>query len=210
MINPSAMRPAVDLEAFMAELQAEFPRFRIVPKRGNALSRAIDVLLRMVTFGGMRTFMTEYHTVIGETLYVPNSWHYMREVDKVILLRHERVHLRQKRRYTFLGMAFIYLVPWFPLGFAYGRARLEWEAYAETLRATHELLGPRAANNPHLRRHIVGRFCGPDYGWMWPFPRQVNQWYDETLATLTAWPAPPTPPGSPNGESSSNYDPPVA
>ncbi len=185
-MNPNR-RPAqnIDVDAFIEELRSEFPRFRIVPKRHSGLSRLIDVLLRVVTVGQMRTFLTEYHTVIGETLYVPHSWNYMRDVDKVILLRHERVHLRQKRRWTFLGLAFIYLVPWFPIGLAYGRARLEWEAYVETLRATSELLGIEAARSPHLRRQIVARFCGPDYGWMWPFPRQIERWYEETLDSLT-------------------------
>lgn len=176
--------PAQDIEEFRSELAREFPAFRIVYKRHSGLSRSIDLLLRAVTVGQMRTFMTHYHTVIGETLYVPDAWDAMSAVEKVILLRHERVHLRQKRRLTFLGLAFVYLVPWFPLGLAYGRARLEWEAYAETLRATWQLLGPEAAKSPGLRTHIIARFCGPDYGWMWPFPAQLARWYDAVLAGL--------------------------
>lgn len=178
------------LEPFLAELRQEFPKFRIVYKRHSRLSKLIDGLLRLVTFGQMRTFMTVYHTVIGETLYVPDVWDTMTDVEKIILLRHERVHLRQKRRFTFLGLAFIYLVPWFPIGLAYGRAKLEWEAYVETLRATNELLGSEAARNPNLRAHIVARFCGPDYGWMWPFPQQLMRWYDEALDTLPNQPSP--------------------
>lgn len=172
------------LGTLFGELGREFPAFRVVYKRRSQLSKVIDVLLRVVTVGQMTTFMTVYHTVIGETLYVPDSWDAMTDVDKVILLRHERVHLRQKRRLTFLGLAFIYLVPWFPIGLAYGRAKLEWEAYTETLRATWELLGPEAARSPRLRAHIVARFCGPDYGWMWPFPKQLERWYDQALGAL--------------------------
>lgn len=172
------------LDALLTELRAEFPKFRVVYKRHSSLSRLIDGALRILTLGRMRTFMTVYHTVIGETLYVPDTWDSMGCRDKIILLRHERIHLRQKRRLTFVGLAFVYLVPWFPFGLAYGRARLEWEAYAETLRATAELLGPDAARDAGLRAHIVARFCGPDYGWMWPFPKQVERWYDEVLETL--------------------------
>jgi hypothetical protein len=192
-VTPCAPAATVDVEAFLTELKQEFPGFRIVPKRGNRFSLSIDSALRVVTLGKMRTFMTEYHTVIGETLYVPDSWQRMSDVAKVILLRHERVHLRQKRRLTFVGLAFVYLVPWFPLGLAYGRARLEWEAYVETLRATHELLGPEAARDAGLRRHIVRRFCGADYGWMWPFPGRVERWYDAALAALES--DPPHTPG---------------
>ena len=81
-------------------------------------------------------------------------------------------------------MAFLYLIPLFPLGLAYGRARLEWEAYTETLRATARYRGFAAARSPQLRDEIVRRFTGPDYAWMWPFPKQVNSWYDEVLAGL--------------------------
>lgn len=180
-----ANTPSATLDQrFLRELLAEFPRFRIVYKRDSGFSRLLDVLLRLVTFNRMRTFITHYHTVIGDTLYVPESWTRMSAVDKVILLRHERVHLRQRQRLTFVGMACVYLLPFFPLGLAYGRARLEWEAYTETLRATHELLGAEAAQDPRLRDHIITRFCCADYGWMWPFRKQLNRWYDQVLNSL--------------------------
>lgn len=182
-MTPVAANTA-DAAAFISEVCAEFPKFRIVNKRDSRLSRWIDVVLRVVTCGGQRSYMTMYHTVIGDTLYVPDGWHTMCDVDKVILLRHERVHLRQRRRLTFLGMAFVYLVPWLPLGLAYGRARLEWEAYVETLRATAELRGIVAAEDPRLRRQIVARFTGADYGWMWPFAARVERWYDGALRDI--------------------------
>jgi hypothetical protein len=173
-------------ERFLAELAQEFPHFRIVPKRGDALSRAIDLALRLVTLGGQRHYLTHYHTVIGDTLYVPETWEQMGDVERVILLRHERVHLRQRRRYGGPLMTFLYLVPFLPLGLAYGRARIEWEAYTETLRATAELRGAAAVQNAQLRRQIVQRFVGPDYGWMWPFRSVVEGWYDRVVSDLLA------------------------
>jgi hypothetical protein len=117
---------------------------------------------------------------------VPDAWDQLGSADRVILLRHERVHLRQRRRYGFLGMALLYLLPFFPLGLAYGRARIEWEAYTETLRATAELLGLEAARDPGLRERIVSRFIGPAYGWMWPFRGQVERWYSAALEQIAA------------------------
>lgn len=178
------MNADLQYEEFLQVLSQEFPRFRIVEKRGNALSHVIDVALRWLTFGGQSSYMSHYHTVIGDTLYVPDSWAQLDSLSRVILLRHERIHLRQRRRLTFLGMAFLYLVPFFPLGLAYGRARLEWEAYTETLRATAELRGAQALKNSQLRAELVARFVGPDYGWMWPFPKQVGRWYDEELERI--------------------------
>jgi len=170
---------------FIETIRREFPTFRIVPKHGHWPSRAIDFALKVITFGGQRSYLTRYHTVIGCTLYVPPTWEAMSDLDRVILLRHERVHLRQRRRYGALLMTWLYLIPFFPLGLAYGRARIEWEAYEETLRATAELLGLEAARSPCLRAQIVQRFTGPDYGWMWPFERSVHAWYDRALENLS-------------------------
>ncbi len=173
-------------QQFVDQLRLEFPAFRIRPKRGNSLSRVIDLALRVLTLGGQRHYLTRYHTVIGDTLYVPASWDALSDLDRLILLRHERVHLRQRRRYGGALMAFLYLVPFLPLGLAYGRARIEWEAYTETLRATAELCGLSAVQNGQLRADIVRRFTGPDYGWMWPFRSAVEGWYDRVVAELCA------------------------
>ncbi|HXK16711.1 MAG TPA: hypothetical protein VNG33_02820 [Polyangiaceae bacterium] len=171
-------------ERFLSDLKAEFPDFCIKRKRGDRLSRAIDLALRIVTLGGQRHYLTRYHTVIGDTLYVPETWDKLADLERVILLRHERVHLRQRRRYGGPLMTFLYLVPFLPLGLAYGRARIEWEAYAETLRATAELRGQGALQSQELRAQIVGRFVGPDYGWMWPFRSVVEGWYDRVVTEL--------------------------
>lgn len=173
-------------EGLIAEISREFPDFRLVEKRGHRLSIAIDRLLRVLTFGRQNEYLTHYHTVIGNTLYTPYSWDTTPDVERVIVLRHERVHLRQRRRYGTLLMSFLYLIPFFPLGLAYGRARLEWEAYRETLKATAELRGIDSARAPGLRERIVERFTGGAYGWMWPFRRQIEHWYDQALAELDA------------------------
>jgi hypothetical protein len=169
---------------FIAEIRAEFPRFSIRKKRSSRLQRAIDVALRVVTAGRMKTYATQYHTVLFGTLWVPDSWDAMSDVDRVILLRHERVHLRQRQAMGDALMAFVYLVPIFPIFLAYGRARIEWEAYEETLAATAELRGLEAARA--LKSGIVRRFVGPDYGWMWPFPGVVGRWFDAAMERIEA------------------------
>ncbi|HET9930784.1 MAG TPA: hypothetical protein VFQ35_08860 [Polyangiaceae bacterium] len=175
---------AGEAQRFIEELEQEFPKFRVLYKRESRLCHWIHRALWAITFGGQRHFLQGYYTVIGDTLYVPDSWDALAPADRVVLLRHERVHLRQRRRYGTLGMTFLYLVPWFPLGLAYGRARIEWEAYTETLRATGELLGREAMHDPGLRARIVQRFVGPDYGWMWPFQKSVERWYDAALTAI--------------------------
>ena len=168
------------------EIAQEFPGFRLVPKAGNRFSTLIDLALRLFTLGLQRDYLTRYHTVIGLSLYTPSGWDSTPDLDRLIILRHERVHLRQRRRLTLPLMTFLYLIPFFPIGLAFGRARIEWEAYEETLRATAELKGRAALESRSLREQIVERFTGPDYGWMWPFRATVERWYDRSVARIAA------------------------
>jgi hypothetical protein len=169
-------------EQLVADIRIEFPDFEILPKRSSRLQRAIAVALYAVTLGGQRHYLTRYHTVLFGKLYVPDSWEAMGDDDRYVLLRHERVHLRQLRRMGQVRMALVYLVPFFPLFLAWGRARIEWEAYVETIRATAEVRGLDAARA--LKEEIVRRYVGPDYGWMWPFPAAIRRWVDEVLENL--------------------------
>lgn len=178
-------------ERLLAEMLVEFPRFRLVSKHADRLSHVIDRCLRLLTFGLQHRYLTEYHTVIGHTLYLAPVWHNMDDRARYVLLRHERVHLRQRRRFGMVGMALLYLFPILPFGLAIGRAKLEWEAYRETLSAMAEVYGIAAIEQDDFRRRVVARFTGPDYAWMWPFPRSVAKWYDSAVrdlrATSTSW-----------------------
>lgn len=172
-------------EAYIEELREEFPGLCVVDKADDGLSRMIDVALKIVTLGGQRFFMTRYVTTIRRTIYLPDSWSSRTPQSRYVTLRHEAVHLRQFRRYGLVGTTLIYLLPILPMGLAYGRARLEWEAYAETLRATAEVHGVEAARDPTLHRLIRRQFTGSAYGWMWPFDGVIQRWIDEVLAELT-------------------------
>lgn len=169
-------------DAFIAEMRAEFPTFAVLEKRDSALQKTIHYLLSIITFGGQRSYLTKYHTVLFGKLWVPDHWKETPDLDRVILLRHERIHLRQRARMGDIVMGFVYLVPFFPLFLAYGRARIEWEAYEETLRATAELKSLEDARA--LRAFLKARFVGPDYGWMWPFPKTIDRWFDETMRKI--------------------------
>jgi hypothetical protein len=171
-------------ERLIEEIRAEFPTFAIRAKRESALQRAIAFALEVVTLGKQRAYMTRYHTVLGTTLWVPTFWDEEDDVARYVLLRHERVHLRQRRRYGAIGMAVIYLLPIFPLGLAIGRARIELEAYAETLRATAEVHGIDRARDSKLHEEIARRFTSGDYGWMWPFPKTVRRWLREIVEEI--------------------------
>jgi hypothetical protein len=169
-------------QQLLDEIRDEFPDFEIRLKRESPLQRGISVALAALTLGGQRHYMTRYHTVLFGKLYVPDAWARMGDDERYVLLRHERVHLRQRQRMGEIAMALYYLVPFFPLFLAWGRARIEWEAYVETIRATAEVYGLDAARS--LETEIVHRYVGPDYGWMWPFPRTVRRWFGGVIAEL--------------------------
>ena len=169
-------------QELVAKLREEIPGFRIVKKHESRLHRAIDIGLRIVTVGRMREYLDSYQTTIRKTVYVTRDWDDWSADERYVTLRHEAVHLRQFRRWTLPVMALLYLFVPLPIGLAYFRARFEWEAYAETIRVTDEVFGRDAARG--LRDHVVSQFTGPSYGWMWPFRRRVERWYDRELARL--------------------------
>jgi hypothetical protein len=171
-----------EYDAYVAELQREFPGLRVVSKEGDALSRLVDLLLKIATLGAQREYLTRYTTVIARTIYVPLEWPKRSPAERYVTMRHEAVHLRQAKRYGIVAMSFLYAIPFFPVGLAYGRARIEWEAYAETFRAAAEVWGPRRARA--MREHVLLQFTSGAYLWMWPFRAQVNAWIDEVLSTL--------------------------
>ena len=99
-------------------------------------------------------------------------------------MRHEAVHLAQFRRFGLLGMTFLYLLFPLPMGFAGGRAWIEWEAYRETVIATWQVYGREAAHDPSFRADLRRRFTGPDYGWMWIAGGTIDRALDRLLEAL--------------------------
>lgn len=174
-------------DAYVLELAARFPGFRLVRKGESRLQAAIGRLLRILTFGGQSAYVDRFVTTLGRAVYVPDDWQErVPPGDRYCTLRHEAVHLEQFRRLGFPLMALVYVLLPIPVGFAAGRALLEWHGYRETLRATWEVFGPERARDPALHDAIVRRFTGPDYGWMWLSGRTVRAAIGRTLTRLEA------------------------
>lgn len=173
-------------EEYLAELRGEFPRLRVLPKEGDGFSRAVDLALRALTFGGQSGYLDRYVTTIGDRIYLPRNWDGRADVERYVVLRHEAVHLRQFRRRGLVRTAVVYLFWPVPVVFAAGRAGLEREAYEESLRAMREIHGDAALHDPELRSYIVRQFTGPAYAWMWPFPSAVGRWYDAAVKRICA------------------------
>ena len=170
-------------EALLEDIRREFPRFRLILKSESRFQRAIHYALMAVTFGGMRRYLDGYHTTLGQAVYVTPTWHDKGYDSRYVILRHERIHMRQFRRYTGLGMALLYGLLPLPMGVAYFRAQFEKEAYAESIRAAAEIWGIDSVGGA-FREDILSQFLGPSYGWMWPFRRSLERWYDSVVEGL--------------------------
>ena len=171
-------------QALLDDIRAEIPGFRIIRKDESRFQRAIGAALSVVTLGGQTHYLSSYQTTIGRTVYVTPDWDELPAEQRYVTMRHERIHLRQFRRYTLVGMAILYVLLPLPLGLAWFRARFEWEAYVESIRAAAELHGRAHVASGPFRERVVAQFTSGAYGWMWPFRGQVEGWYDAALASL--------------------------
>ena len=176
--------PDAELRVLLEDIRLEFPDFKLVYKSKSRLMRAIDLFLKVITFWRMRTFMKGFITTVGSTVYVNDHWKTFPAIAKLIILRHERVHMRQRDRYGTLRFSFLYLFFPLPGVFAYYRAKFEKEAYEETLRALKQYHGEGVLKRMSTRTVIVRHFTSSEYFWMWPFRDSIERWYDETVESL--------------------------
>jgi hypothetical protein len=164
------------LEQFLQELQQEFPTLKIYKKEDVWHQRWAGAALKIITFGGQRAYMSNYTTTLGARIYTPSNWEDYSAADRYIILRHERAHLRQFKRYGMLLMVLLYGFLPLPAGLSYFRMRFEREGYEESIRATKEIYGRAHVKTEGYERYILHQFTSGAYGWMWPFPSSVLAW----------------------------------
>lgn len=172
---------AENVFVFLDEIRAEFPDFKLKSKSESWLMKAIHVFLLVITFGQMKTFMTKFTTTVGYTIYTPSSWAEMAPMSKVLILRHERVHMRQRKAKGSFWFTVSYLLLPFPVLWAYFRMKYEMEAYEESIRARWEYYGLKGFT-PEVREAMISRFTGPSYFWTWPWRKRIERWYDEVVS----------------------------
>ncbi len=168
------------------ELAHEFPDVEIIPKEKSSLMRFINTFLMIVSFHQQQHFMVSYTTTIGQRIYVPYRWPGMKDHEKIAILRHERVHLRQQKKYGWFLFGFLYLFAFFPVVFSYYRMKFEKEAYAESIRAHAEYYGLKSILDGAYRRQIIRHFTTGSYLWMWPFEKSMLRWYHGVVEQVGA------------------------
>jgi len=181
------------INAFVAYFQKWFPKTQVVPKSKSKLMSLIGFILKPFN----STFMTDFATTIGNTVYLPDAWLTDYEAQSTIsVLSHEFVHIvdYNKRPIRFvLGYLFpLTLMPvflpvliglsfishWFLLGLlifllpwpAYWRMLIEFHGYTMSL-ATY--YWNRAYIDDSAISWVCGNFTGGNYYFMWPFKKNL-------------------------------------
>lgn len=169
----------MQIAELLANIKAEYPDFKLVEKSTSKLMKVIDVLLKVITFWRMTEFMTSFTTTLGYTVYTASGWSDLSERTKIAILRHERVHMRQKKEGGFLFSVKYLLLP-FPILWAYYRMKYEMEAYEESMKVLWEYRGI-AGFTREYREAMLRHFTSAEYFWMWPWKARLNKWYDGVL-----------------------------
>ena len=173
----------MNYEEFVKDTYQAYPKFELVEKRTSVLMKVIDVLLKLITFGLMKNFMSDFTTTLGYAVYTPSNWESWSATAKLLVLRHERVHMKQRARLGSFWFSVSYLLLPVPVVWAYCRMKYEMEAYEESIRATFEAYGLRVFNTEN-RDHIINSFTGASYCWTWPWRKRIEAWYEGVLLKL--------------------------
>lgn len=174
------MTIAEDYDVVVKATKSEFSGFQIIPKKESFLMKTIDVILRVITVGQMTKFMKDFTTTLGQRVYVPESWDSYSDFNKLSTVRHERVHMRQARKYGRIVFSLLYLMIPFPVGFAYFRKKFEQEAYETSIRTAYQYFGEISLSEER-REMIISQFTTSSYFWMWPFRKDIESWYDSFI-----------------------------
>lgn len=144
-------------DSISLELKDEFPKYKVVEKETSKFMKFLNFFVRFFC----PTFMTQFTTVQGYTVYMPKV--YINTFVGAATLVHERQHMRDHKRWWYLYD--ISYVLFLPAGLTM-RAMWEWRGYRESMRFLYAWFGEINQIN---RDSIVNEFTSSLYLWMWPF-----------------------------------------
>tara|TARA_S200002703_G_scaffold144842_1_gene138766 strand:- start:180 stop:818 length:639 start_codon:yes stop_codon:yes gene_type:complete len=187
----------IKLANIMSAIEYDFPDFKIVEKQNSKLMR---ILSKVLFFN--KKFMTNYVTVIGNTVYVPSKqWVKDNPYAALEVFCHEWVHMKDNRELGPL-FKFLYLTPqifslmslfslwsgnlWWLLCLIYllpmpslARSELEMRGYAVSMAVRWWVL----EQEPDYER-ISKYFTSSAYYWMYPVKSGVIQDLEENFERI--------------------------
>lgn len=180
----------MSFESVVNEAKINFPNLQIKYKNESLFMK---ILGKLIFFN--KSFMTEYVTTIGSTIYFPSkSFVMIRPVSSLMILMHELIHVYDSKKFTTPVFSFLYLFPQIlalltlPLLFinwqiallfllfilpipAYFRSYFEKRGYLVSLYITNKLSNKMKFNyNLNSDKNdAINHFKNSDYYFMWPF-----------------------------------------
>ena len=183
-------------QELLTSAQKYFPSLQVKYKDQSAFMKFLGFLLFF-----NKSFMTDYTTTIGNTIYFPNAnFIKIHPVSSSVVFLHELVHLHDHKRIGSLWFQFSYLIPqifalpalllfllsWkialpvlifflLPLP-SYFRMIYERRAYYASMYSLKKL-SDRMKFNPQLEQqasYFAGRFVDSSYYFMWPFSSIID------------------------------------
>lgn len=159
-------------EGIDADLKAEFPKYKVVPKEDSGFMKFLNFFVWFFS----PTFMTQFTTVQGYTVYMPRV--YIGTFAGAATLVHERVHMRDRKRWWYLyDISYVILLP----AIITLRAVWEWRGYRESMKFQYAWFGQVS---PGMRENIVKEFIGPTYLWMFPFKGHMTKLVDRAALEI--------------------------
>lgn len=165
--------------------------------------RILAKIVKILTFWQV-DLLTRFWSTIGNVVYIPKRYtdkgkaYYFGEfpTEDYRVLSHELEHVKQfyklsikkvkgGRAVGVVLFGLMYIFMFFPIGLAYGRYKLEREAYLAGLLAAKRCKQYSATELDDLLKKAV-RSCStsPWYLCPWPFPRQVRRWFEHQLSLV--------------------------
>ena len=138
------------------------PAPKLTSKANSKLMRFTGWLVKPIN----PTFMTNYWTTIGNTIYYPTSETMPQHRHDI--LQHEFVHVHQWRKYH-IWFWFSYLFLPVPFGFAWYRYKWEREAYLVDIKARRLTVD-----------QVARTLSSSTYGWAWP-EKWIKEWLHKRL-----------------------------
>ncbi len=168
---------SVRVSEYIQGLKDEFPDLRVYEEKPWWLK----VIFHAPLVKKLKWF--NYTQTIGMNIWKANNWDSYTDYSKLSTLRHEREHLLQFKKYTLLGMAFLYLFVFFPIGLAYFRAKFEREGMVASLHAKIEYYGSSQIVKDRSRDKYLKTLTSSAYLYAFPFKKVVLKWFEEDWAT---------------------------
>ncbi|MHA1372516.1 MAG: hypothetical protein ACTSWN_02420 [Promethearchaeota archaeon] len=164
------------------QIKKEFPNFDIIHKKDSRFSQ----MLGKITFWN-RDFNRRYNTTIGPKIYVSHLYddpqHYTWK-SKFKLMCHERIHMRQMRKYGLIPFFLVFGLFPLPAKLAYFRRKWEAEAYELNIFFKYQDGGREAVLSEKYINDILDQFCGPFYFWTWHSRKAIVRWMIKTVKKI--------------------------